>query len=74
MRPPMAEQPPRVPVKVIRAEMMIQCPGCLSGVGFLTADPIPPGQGVHVKCPSCGTLLGFQPFFVRLDAPKRLIL
>ena len=73
MRPPMASTPPPVPVKVLRAECLFQCPKCLSGVGFLKADPMEPGQGCQVRCPSCKLLLGFRCDFVKLDEPKVLI-
>jgi hypothetical protein len=67
-------QPPRVPVRTLRAECLIQCPHCLTGIGFLCQTPIEPGKGIEVKCPSCSYVYGFQPYFVQLREAKRLIL
>lgn len=74
MRPPMVSEPPRVPVTVLRVEMLIQCPQCLGGLGFIHGGRMEPGQGCQLRCTKCNVLYGFQPYFVRLDAPKRLIL
>ena len=74
MRPVDLGVPLAIPVKVIRAEVVLQCPQCLRGVGFLANQPIQPGTGIHVVCPSCNLKLGVKFDFVKIDAPRRLIL
>lgn len=73
MRPPNLSVPQPVPVSVLRIEVMMRCPTCNEGLGFLNTTEIPLNQGISVQCPKCGQRLGVKLACVDLGRERRLI-
>jgi hypothetical protein len=73
MRPPNLGVPPPLPVSVLRMEVLIRCPTCKEGIGFLANQEIPFGMGINVVCPKCGQKIGVKLACVDLGRERRLI-
>ena len=65
---------PAIPVSVLRMDVLMRCPACNEGLGFLRTREIPIGQGIQVVCPKCGQKLGVRLACVDLGRERRLIL